>query len=80
MSLPEKAGFKVDMRSMDWPTLVTRLARKESPANGGWSAFMTNWGALDLLNPLMTRFRNASCDTAGRGWPCDAEIESLRDR
>jgi uncharacterized protein with von Willebrand factor type A (vWA) domain len=31
-SLLEKAGFKVDMQSMDWQTLVTRRAKKDPPA------------------------------------------------
>ena len=76
----ERAGLKVDMQSMDWQTLVTRVAKKESPAQGGWSAFVTAWAAADILNPVMTGFLNASCDTAMRGWPCDAEIERLRDQ
>ena len=79
-SLMERAGLKVDMQSMDWQTLVTRVAKKEPPAQGGWSAFVTAWAAADILNPVMTGFLNASCDTAMRGWPCDAEIERLRDQ
>ena len=31
-SLMEKAGFKVDMQSMDWQTLVARRAKKDPPA------------------------------------------------
>jgi peptide/nickel transport system substrate-binding protein len=27
----------------------------------------------------MNGFMNASCDKAAFGWPCDAEIEKLRD-
>ena len=30
-SLMEKAGFKVDMQSMDWQTLVARRAKKDAP-------------------------------------------------
>jgi len=79
-SLMEKTGLKVDMQSMDWQTLVTRVAKKEPPAQGGWNAFVTAWAAADILNPVMTGFLNASCDKAMRGWPCDAEIERLRDQ
>ncbi|HYB43223.1 MAG TPA: ABC transporter substrate-binding protein, partial [Candidatus Methylomirabilis sp.] len=46
-SLMEKAGLKVDMQSMDWQTLVTRVAKKEPPAQGGWNAFVTAWAAAD---------------------------------
>jgi peptide/nickel transport system substrate-binding protein len=79
-SLMEQAGFKVDMHSMDWQTLVARRAKKEPPAQGGWHAFLTSWVAADILNPVMMGFLNAGCDQAMFGWPCDKEIESLRDQ
>ena len=31
------------------------------------------------MNPVSAAFINASCDKAPYGWPCDAEIERLRD-
>ena len=78
-SLMEKAGIKVDMQAMDWQTLVSRRAKKDAPANGGWSAYLTSWGSVDVLDPVSTNFLNASCESATFGWPCDAEIERLRD-
>jgi peptide/nickel transport system substrate-binding protein len=77
--LMEKAGFKVDMQAMDWQTLVARRAKKEPPNAGGWNAFLTGWVSADILNPVMTGFLNAGCDKALFGWPCDAEMEKLRD-
>ena len=79
-SLMEKAGFKVDMQSMDWQTLVARRAKKDPPNAGGWNAFLTSWVAADILNPVMAGFANAGCDKAMFGWPCDAEMEKLRDQ
>src|SRR5437868_14805479 len=79
-SLLEKGGFKVDMVSMDWQTLVARRAKKEPPAAGGWHAFLTSWVAAEILNPVMMGFMNASCDKAMLGWPCEKVIESLRDQ
>jgi peptide/nickel transport system substrate-binding protein len=79
-NLLEKGGFKVDMVSMDWQTLVARRAKKDVPAQGGWHAFLTSWVAADILNPVMAGFFNAGCDKAMFGWPCDKEIESLRDQ
>jgi peptide/nickel transport system substrate-binding protein len=76
----EKAGFKVDMQSMDWQTLVARRTKKDPLASGGWSAFLTSWVAADILNPVMAGFFNASCDKAMFGWPCDEQIEKLRDQ
>jgi peptide/nickel transport system substrate-binding protein len=76
--LLEQGGFTVDMQSMDWQTLVSRRARKEPPAEGGWNAFLTNWVAADVLNPISTAGLNASCEDAWFGWPCDEELEQLR--
>ena len=78
-SLMERAGFKVDMQSMDWQTVVARRAKKDPPDAGGWHAFLTSWVAGDLLNPVMAGFLNAGCDKAMFGWPCDEQIEKLRD-
>jgi peptide/nickel transport system substrate-binding protein len=78
-SLLEKAGFKVDMQSMDWQTLVARRAKKDPPTSGGWHAFLTSWVSADILNPVMMGFLNASCEKAMFGWPCDKDIEGLRD-
>ena len=78
-SLMERAGFKVDMQSMDWQTLVARRAKKDPPSAGGWNAFLTSWVAADQLNPVGTAFYNASCDKAMFGWPCDEKTEQLRD-
>ncbi len=75
----EKAGFKVDLQSMDWQTLVGRRVKKDPPPSGGWSAFFTSWAAVDVLDPVAAAFLNASCDKATFGWPCDPELEKLRD-
>jgi peptide/nickel transport system substrate-binding protein len=76
----EKAGFNVDMQSMDWQTLVARRAKKDPANAGGWHAFLTSWVAADITNPVMTPFLNSSCDKALFGWPCDPEMEKLRDQ
>ncbi len=77
--LMRKAGLNVDMQSMDWQTLVARRTKKEPPGQGGWNAFLTSWVAADILNPVMAGFLNSACDKAMFGWPCDAEVEKLRD-
>ena len=79
-NLMEKGGFKVDMQSMDWQTLVGRRTKKDPPDKGGWSAFLTSWVAADILNPVMAGFFNSACgDKAMFGWPCDEKIQKLRD-
>ncbi len=78
-SLMEKAGFKVDMQSMDWQTVVARRAKKDPPNAGGWNAFLTAWVTADVMNPVSTGYLNSSCDKALFGWPCDEKMEKLRD-
>jgi len=78
-SLLEKAGFKVDMQSMDWQTLVGRRVKKDPPSAGGWNAAFTSWQGADVANPISTAFLNASCEKAAWGWPCDPAMEKLRD-
>src|SRR5947209_181218 len=79
-ALMEKAGFKVDLQAMDWQTLVSRRTKKDAPGAGGWHAFLTSWASVDILDPVATGFLNASCDKAMFGWPCDGELEKLRDQ
>ena len=79
-SLMEKAGFKVDMQSMDWQTVVARRAKKDPANAGGWHAFLTSWVAADITNPVMAAYFNSACDKALFGWPCDPEMEKLRDQ
>ena len=79
-SLMEKVGLKVDMQSMDWQTLVARRNKQDQPNEGGWNAFITAWASVDNANPLTTPFLNAACDKALFGWPCDEQIQALRDK
>jgi len=75
----EAAGFKVDLQTMDWQTLIARRSRKDPSDKGGWSALFTYSNAADILNPVQANLFNASCEKAAYGWPCDAEIERLRN-
>jgi peptide/nickel transport system substrate-binding protein len=75
----EKVGFKVDMVDMDWQSVVARRARKESPKEGGWNIFFTTNITLDSDNPGPHSYAAANCDKAWFGWPCDPEMEKLRD-
>ena len=76
----EKAGFKVEVQPMDWQSLIGRIsAKKGPPSEGGWNAYGTTYSQVDILDPLMTLNLIATCDKARSGWPCDADLEKLRD-
>ena len=78
-SLLEQGGFKVDMQSMDWQTVVSRRAKKDPADKGGWSAFHTYAIAVDILNPISANWMIAQGDKSWFGWPTDPEMERLRD-
>ena len=78
-SLLEQGGFKVEMVPLDFQAIVARRLRKTPPADGGWNGFMTAWLSIDMMNPLTNSMLTASCDKANFGWPCDVEVERLRD-
>ena len=74
----EKVGFKVDLQAMDWQTVVSRRAKKETPDKGGWNIFYTTTVTVDADNPAGNSFTRGDCDKAWFGWPCDPEMEKLR--
>jgi peptide/nickel transport system substrate-binding protein len=78
--LLERAGFKVDMQMSDWQSLMNRvITKKGPPSEGGWNAFATSWAQVDILDPLMTPYLTATCEKARPGWPCDADMEKVRN-
>ena len=78
-SLLERGGFKVDMQSMDWQTLVSRRTKKDPADKGGWNILHTYSVSADVLNPISTSYLVAVGDKSWFGWPTDPEMEKLRD-
>ncbi len=75
----ERVGFKVDDVALDWQTVVSRRARKDPPNQGGWNLFFTTNITLDSDNPGTNSFASGACEKAWFGWPCDPEMEKLRE-
>ncbi len=73
-------GMKVDAQAMDWGTLTARRTSKNPPAQGGWSLFISAPTGADMMDPLGHLGLRSNCEKAWFGWPCDAEIEKLRDQ
>ena len=75
------AGFNVDMQTMDWATLVSRRAVKDSPATNraGWHLFITTATANFQGDPISNAALNTVCDGKNWfGWPCDPELDKIR--
>lgn len=78
--LLREAGFKVELQTLDWQTIVGRRAIQRSPKEGGWSMFFSIFGGGDVLNPLVLNAINARGKNNGWfGWYDDSEMEKLRD-
>jgi len=72
--LLREAGFKVDIQSMDLQTQATRRNRKD-----GWSILITGSPGVTVKNPVSNFYLSGACEKAWPGWPCDKELEKLRD-
>jgi peptide/nickel transport system substrate-binding protein len=74
-----KVGMTVDAPTMEWASVVQRRVKTDPVAQGGWSAFHTNWAALDMLNPAGHVFLRGNGKAAAPGWPDSPRIEALRN-
>ncbi len=74
-----KIGFNVDVQSMDLSTFFQRRQITEAPDKGGWSLFHTDFPGANNT-PALNIAINTRCDRKNWvGWPCNEEIERLRD-
>jgi peptide/nickel transport system substrate-binding protein len=76
--LMRDAGLNVDVKSMDWAAVVARRPNKGKPSEGGWNIFFSSQSGMSASNPLTNLGLAANCEKAWFGWPCDAQIEKLR--
>ncbi|MDB5654732.1 MAG: extracellular solute-binding protein family 5 [Tardiphaga sp.] len=78
--LLREAGFKVELVTLDWQTIVGRRAVQRPPKEGGWSMFFSIFGGVDVLDPLVNIATNGRGRNNGWfGWYEDGEMEKLRD-
>jgi len=73
-----QAGFKVEMKAMDWQSVVTLRASQKPPSEGGWNIFATNSILATSGNPISNFTLPAAGRTSWPGWPDVPEIEALR--
>ncbi|MFI4987284.1 MAG: ABC transporter substrate-binding protein, partial [Alphaproteobacteria bacterium] len=78
--LLKRIGLNVDLQAMDWGTLITRRASKETIDKGGWNIFFTWTVAPDLINPAVLSALRANGAKAWFGWPTDPKLEALHDQ
>jgi peptide/nickel transport system substrate-binding protein len=79
--LLRQAGFKVDLQSTDWQTVVSRRASQKPLSEGGWNMFFTFSVAADVMNPIVNFPLSGRGKSGGWfGWAEDAKIEQLKDQ
>lgn len=74
-----KIGMNVEVQSMDWATMVHRRLSNADISQGGWSMLFTFGRGFLTSSPIYNPYIVASCNKAWVGWPCDPEMEQLRD-
>lgn len=72
-----KMGMKVQVRDMDWATLLKERNNRGPVKDGGWSIFDTWWIAADLTDPTAIAF-SGNPETGWVGWPKDEQLEKYR--
>lgn len=76
-----KIGMNVEVQSMALSQLFQRRAMQEPPEKGGWNMFHTDFPAMTVSSPIINPAINSRCDRKNwPGWPCNEEIEKLRDQ
>jgi peptide/nickel transport system substrate-binding protein len=72
-----KAGFNVDLQSMEWGNVVQRRASKEPVDKGGWNVFYTWLGGFGNISPAPNIAIRGNGTAAWFGWPSNAKLEAL---
>jgi peptide/nickel transport system substrate-binding protein len=73
----ESIGFRVILKGMDWPSILTARARKEPPDKGGWNLLHTEFGGADVINPAIHFGVSGAGPDAWVGWPNVPQLEGL---
>lgn len=74
-----KVGFNVELKQMDWQTLVSQRASRNASSEGGWDMIFTNFGVDSIWSPTINLLLIASgAEGSWFGWPTDPKMEELR--
>jgi peptide/nickel transport system substrate-binding protein len=74
----KRAGFNMDLQTLDWGTVVQRRAKKDDPRNGGWNIFVTNLTGTNNFDPASHLGLRGNGARAWFGWPEAPKLEELR--
>jgi len=75
----KQAGLNVEVYSVEFNAMLQRRNRRGTIAEGGWSAFVTNWVGTDWMNPAGHIALRGNGDAGYGGWATMPRVEELRD-
>ena len=76
-----RLGFNMDLALSDWGTVIQKRGSQEPVERGGWSAFLTNFSGVDLIDPGTnpTLAGNGTGPGSYFGWPTIPRLDELRE-
>lgn len=75
-----KAGFNVELKTMDWQTVIAQQNNQKPVSEGGWNMLATYSTMATSGNPFSNGTVAANGRKAWAGWPDVPEIEALRSK
>ena len=75
-----KAGMNVDLRSMDFTSMIRRRLSKDPPDKGGWNVFFSINDGLFTNNPATNAGIRGDSKSGLPGWPTSPLLETLLAR
>lgn len=78
--LLRRMGFNVEFVTTDFAGMIQRRVNKGPVDKGGWSAFNSTYGGVDMRNPSVNSLLRGAGDGSWFGWPTNARLEELRNR
>ena len=79
VDVAKRAGFTVDLQTMDWGTLMQRRAKMDPPAQGGWNLVFTGLSGSGTMDPSGHIALRGNGTKAWAGWPTSSKLEALRE-
>ena len=77
----KEVGFKTDLQTMDWSTVLTRRQNREAPSatnRAAWNVLFSYASGDFMGNPITNTTAPTPCDGKNWfGWPCDEQLEKI---
>jgi peptide/nickel transport system substrate-binding protein len=73
-----RVGINLDYQTLDWGTVLPRLANREGLDKGGWSVWCNYIPGVIAITPATQSYVRGMGRAGPFGWPESAKIEALR--